>query len=382
MHATRCPDLAQGNRVEQADTGELDAMALTAITPLSLRDEVAEALADPGFTARTHERPELADGLRAAAAELARAAFDDDDEAAQDVAHRTLYALHDQSAWSPVDRPRFNQHDLTLQAVMLELEAGFERQLERMLPLPEDPPADPGDFAPWLADLALARALPGLEPSGLGAYVREHATLEQLREMVAAKSLFFLKEPDPWAMVIPSLRGEAKAGLLDLLLDEYGWGRYEHMHSTVYERLMDRLGLATDYDHYVDSTDWRYLRTLTYQGMLARHRRLCRRMYGYVYFVEADSPGSMEHYIAGFRRLGLDDEDVLRFYELHVTADEGHQQVALEELCVPVVAAEPAAAPEVARGVLEGRWLGTEYSRFLRERWESGRSALVEGASL
>ena len=88
----------------------------------------------------------------------------------------------------------------------------------------------------------------------MGSYLRDEISLEQLEEIVAMRSLFFLKEPDPWAMVIPSLHGEAKAGLLDLLLDEYGWGRYDHMHSTVYEELMRALGLETGYDAYLDRT--------------------------------------------------------------------------------------------------------------------------------
>ena len=54
------------------------------------------------------------------------AAFTDGDEDALDAAHRALYALYAQSAWSPLSAPRDNQHDLTLAAVLLELERGFE----------------------------------------------------------------------------------------------------------------------------------------------------------------------------------------------------------------------------------------------------------------
>ena len=43
-----------------------------------------------------------------------------------------------------------------------------------------------------------------------------------------------------------------------------------------------------------------------------------------------------------------------KFYDLHVTADEGHQEVALNEMIRPVVAAEPERRADIARGVLEG----------------------------
>ena len=85
----------------------------------------------------------------------------------------------------------------------------------------------------------------------------------------------------------------------------------------------------------------------------------------------------MVNYIAAWKRLNLgDDERITKFYELHITADEGHQDVALNEVIKPVVAAEPAATPEVARGVLEGHAVHHLFSAHLRSSFEAGRSAL------
>lgn len=338
-----------------------------------LDDRIADAIADETLVARRVDEPAWAESLLASARAVSAAAFDDDDAAAAEVAHRALYLLYAQSSWSPVSAPRANEHDPLLHEVLGVLEAGLERQLGRFA-LPDEPPRDADAFCAWLQDLALEREL--VPASGMGPFLREQATLEQMREIVAQRSLFFLKEPDPWAMVIPSLHGPAKAGLIDVLLDEYGWGRYEHMHSTVYETLMAKLELDTEFDAYVDRTAWQYLAALNLQGMYARNRRLCRRMYGYIYLVEADSPRSMTNYLAAWERLGIDDPDVTRFYDLHVTADEGHQQVALEEMIRPVVAAEPDAAPEIARGVLEGVHVHSWFSRHLVESFCSGRSSL------
>jgi hypothetical protein len=355
-------------------------MATAPTTLPDFDDHVRHALADPDLTERLARDREAADALVGGARALAAAAFDDGDADALDTAHRSLYLLYAQDAWSPVSAPRANQHDLTMAAVLLELEAGFERSLARV-PLPDDLPGDPEAFGPWLADLALRRELPQLPPTGMGPYIRDRITLDQLKEIVAQRSLFFLKEPDPWAMVIPSLQGPAKAGLLDLLLDEYGWGRYDHMHSTVYEDLMRRLELDTTYDAYFERTSWQFLASLNLQGLYARHRRLCRRMYGYIYLVEADSPDSMRNYIAGYNRLGIDDEDFLKFYDLHITADEGHQDVALNEVVLPVVRAEPAAMAEVARGVLEGHVVHHGFSEHLHDCFSNGRSSLREASS-
>ena len=351
-------------------------MPITTTTQLPVHPldaAVRDAIAAPDLSAQTAREPAYAAALLDEAADVARAAFDDGDVVALDIAHRALYHLYSLAMWSPTDAPRQNEHDLTLAGVLRALEDGFERSLATIAP-PDEPPRDPEEFATWLERIVLEE--PPLPDRGFGAFLRDSITLDQMRDIVAMRSLFFLKEPDPWAMVIPSLRGPAKAGLIDVLLDEYGWGRYDHMHSTVYEVLMDRLGLETGYDAYFDRTVHQFLAVLNYQGMLARHRRLCRRMYGYIYLVEAESPQAMRGYLAAFDRLGVTDPDIRRFYDLHVTADEDHQRVALEEMITPVVRAEPEARHEIARGVLGGQHLEDAFTRHLLERFSAGQSAL------
>lgn len=344
-------------------------------TTTRLDDLVVEALATPGLAEVLAADPARTEALLIGARKVAEAAFVREEPEALDVAHRALYVLGAQQGWSPVDAHRDNEHDLTLAAVRLELERAFEAQLARSVELPDDLPTDPESFGPWIEQLALERPLAFDGPS-MGAFYRDHVTLEQLSEVVAQRSLFFLKEPDPWAMVIPSLHGRAKAGLIDLILDEYGWGRFDQMHSTVYAVLMGKLGLRADYDHYFDQASWQALAGENFQAMMARHRRLCRRMYGYIFLVEASSPGSMKHYLAAYARVGIDDPEVLKFYELHIDADEGHSDVALNEVIMPVVGDEPAAMAEIARGVLEGRWIHTLFSNHLHECFGAGRSSL------
>ncbi|MDO9353759.1 MAG: iron-containing redox enzyme family protein [Solirubrobacteraceae bacterium] len=337
---------------------------------------IRQALDDPDLRARTEAEPTYAAGLIADARATATAAFAEGDGPALDAAHRTLYAIYAQHAWSPVGAMRDNQHDPTIAAVLAELVRGFEGWLAGFA-LPEAPPEEPEAFTAWLTDLALHRPMPELPSTGMGDFIRDEITLDQLKEIVAQRSLFFLKEPDPWAMVIPSLHGEAKAGLLDLLLDEYGWGRYDQMHSTIYEDLMGALELETGYDAYAPRTSWQFLAGMNLQNMYARHRRLCRRMYGYIYLVEADSPRAMKNYLGAWDRLGLgDDERITRFYELHVTADEGHQEVALDEIILPVVKAEPQARTDIARGVWEGRVTDELFANHRKDAFGAGRSSL------
>jgi hypothetical protein len=66
-----------------------------------LVDLVAEALATPDLAAELDRDPDRRARLLDGARVLAARAFEDEDPAALDAAHRALYHLASQSAWSP-----------------------------------------------------------------------------------------------------------------------------------------------------------------------------------------------------------------------------------------------------------------------------------------
>lgn len=349
-----------------------------ALTPPPVREmgklthAVREALRSDDLDHRLEREGSIVLPLTDALPELLERAFVADEEDALDDVHRALHAIVSEGVGTP-GAHRGNEHHPVIVAARDRIDEAFEASLART-PLPEEPPADVDAFATWLADLALEREVH--PPSGMGEYLRRHASLEEMREIVAQRSLFFLREPDPWIQALPTLHGPAKAGLIDLLLDEYGWGRLEHLHSTIYAELMQRLGLDTTPEAYADSVAWPFLAILNYQAMVGHRHRLTARLYGYIYLLEADSPASMEGYLAAWHRLGIDDPKILRFYELHAEADEGHRDLALHEVVVPVVRDHPELAPDIARGVLEGRLLHHRFSAHLATAFSEGRSSL------
>jgi hypothetical protein len=294
-----------------------------------------------------------------AAQQLARAAFFDNDPSALEEAHRSLYAIYANRIWRPT--PDLKSADLLRYRLILE--AGFRSRLDRVRE--EDdidltPPAE--NLGEWFESLALGEH--PLDDGSWGAYLKDDATLDALKSVVAQRSLFFLREPDPWIYAVPTLTGIAKAGLIDLLLDEYGWGKLDRMHSTIYANLMDALGLETELDHYELTTSWQFLATLNHQWMCALDPMLGRRLIGTIYLTEADSPQAMTNYLAAYDRLGIDDPRVLEFYELHVAADENHRDVALSEVAVPVAEAEGAAAAQaIATGIFDARTLEAEFAQ-------------------
>lgn len=343
----------------------------------SLRELVADLLAIDEFhvsgAARRELDLQLAAALRKSAA-VTNAAFDWELPDSLDDAHRSLYSLYADRVWRAPSEPRPEYAEIAIRRIRSSLETGFRHYLARRRgfePLTMDGAADASE---WVQALAL-----GSHPRDhecWGEFARDRVELDQLKEVVAQRSLFFLREPDPWIYAIPTLEGAPKAGLMDLLLDEYGWGKLERMHSNVYATLMGALDLPATTDYFESASSWRYIATLNHQWMCALTPEHSRRLLGTIYLTEATSPDAMTNYLAAWERLGISDPEVTEFYELHVSADENHRDVALHEVVMPVCQTEPAALDEVALGIFDARTLEAEFADYLVERFASGRSSL------
>ncbi|SUA46559.1 Uncharacterised protein [Nocardia africana] len=72
-------------------------------------------------------------------------------------------------------------------------------------------------------------------------------------EYFAHRSIYHHKEADPYAWVIPRLRGQAKAALVAVEYDEFGAGRGEDVHARLFADLLAGAGLDDTYLHYLDA---------------------------------------------------------------------------------------------------------------------------------
>ena len=99
-------------------------------------------------------------------------------------------------------------------------------------------------------DALLVEPVDGAGPSW---HLRRDGELWQLREYVAHRSLYHLKEADPQAWVIARLDGPAKAALVTVEHDEYGAGDPDRMHARLFADMMAALELSTAYGHYLDA---------------------------------------------------------------------------------------------------------------------------------
>jgi hypothetical protein len=260
---------------------------------------------------------------------------------------------------------------------------GFRRELERCFEAGlldvVGPPAR--TVAAEEMDSALRAIIAADDAPSLSSHVQRTASLEQVLEFVIHRSAYQLKEADPHTWVAPRLTGAPKAALVEIQADEYGGGRPERIHATLFASTMEALGLDPAYGAYLDRIPGVTLATVNLMSLLGLHRRWRGAIVGHLALFEMTSSVPNRRYATGLRRLGFDDARVTGFFDEHVTADAVHESIAAVDLAGGLARAEPALTPDILWGAealveLEGRW-----ARHLLDAWEAGRSSLREGAT-
>jgi hypothetical protein len=277
-----------------------------------------------------------------------------------------LYELH-YRGFREVDE-RWEWHSDLIE-IRCDLEADFEATLRERL---RDAPADPAKLGASIVELIDADDGPQLS-----VYMERSADVDQFREFLIHRSAYQLKEADPHSWAIPRLEGPAKAALVEVQADEYGGGRPERVHATLFAKAMRALDLDPTYGVYLDRIPAVTLATVNLMSLFGLHRRLRGTIVGHLAGFETTSPIPNSRYAKGLRRLGV-GEDALDFFDEHVEADSVHENIAVYDMAQGLAIAEPDLADDVLFGVralldLDGRWAG-----HVLASWERGATSLLE----
>jgi hypothetical protein len=272
-----------------------------------------------------------------------------------------LYELHyrgfagvdDECEWDPA-----------LLAVRAALERVFLGALRRDVPAGDDVAAE---LETLLVEPVDAR--------GVSHHLHRGGERWQVREYVAHRSLYHLKEADPQAWVIPRLDGAAKAALVTVEHDEYGAGDPDRMHAHLFAEMMRALDLDAAYGAYLDAAPAQTLAEVNLMSLCGLHRSLRGALVGQFATVELTSSPGSDRLVRAMRRLGMPDAAV-EFYAEHVEADAVHEQLVRRGVLAPLLAAEPHLAADVVFGIRASGFLADRLGTLLLERWAEGRSAL------
>ncbi|GAA5134304.1 iron-containing redox enzyme family protein [Pseudonocardia adelaidensis] len=196
----------------------------------------------------------------------------------------------------------------------------------------------------------------------------------QVREYVAHRSLYHLKEADPQAWVIARLDGPAKAALVTVEHDEYGAGDPDRMHARLFADMMRALDLDDGYGAYLDAAPAETLAEVNFMSLCGLHRSLRGALVGQFATVELTSSPGSDRMVRAMHRLGLAEADA--FYAEHVEADAVHEQLVRRGVIAPLLAAEPALAPDVVFGIRASGFLADRFGERLLASWARGMPSL------
>jgi hypothetical protein len=307
--------------------------------------------------------------------ERVRTLPDDTDLLTDDDLHLALWVLYElhYGGFDGVD-PAV-EWDPDLLRVRAALEAPFEAALRRRAaPHVDRVTAADGDLAERLFELG-----GGFEGPSVARFVHREATLEQFVEFMVHRSIYQLKESDPHSWVIPRITGKPKAALVELQYDEYGGGRPERLHATMFGDSMEGAGLDRTYGAYIDRVPGYTLANNNVMSLLGLHRRLRGAAMGHLGAYEATSSIPCRKYAGGVRRLGL-PEVVAAYFDEHVEADAVHEQLAFRDICAGLVESGQAEEEDVVLGAVACLLMDAVVGELMLGAWTEGRSTLRGGA--
>ncbi len=258
--------------------------------------------------------------------------------------------------------------EASLLGLRAELEEQFERALTEAVPSPLQCPH------PTESDLALRAIAAADDGPSLSLHLAREGTHEQLLEFLVHRSAYQLKEADPHSWALPRLTGAPKAAMVEIQADEYGAGRADRIHSEMYARSLEAVGLSPEYGAYLDHIPGSTLATVNLISLFGLHRRLRGALVGHLALFEMSSAIPSRRYGDALRRLGW--APAAEFFDEHVEADAVHENIAAVDLAGGLMRQEPALGPDVMFGAEALAELDRRSARQVLGCWSAGETSL------
>jgi len=167
----------------------------------------------------------------------------------------------------------------------------------------------------------------------------------------------FLSESSAMGRNVLGNFGAHTSELFKIMIDEYGYGVHTTKHSSIFERLMQQMGLSHHVHDYWQFYTASSLSLVNYFHYLSANHDNLFRYLGALYFTEASLAHVTKKQSATLKAIFGQDLDTAYFDEHH-HIDKHHGRMALEKLIAPMVEQYgESIVPDVVRGFEELRLL-------------------------
>ena len=275
-----------------------------------------------------------------------------------------LWTLHELSFRGFEDADERAEWDPGLLGVRHDLEEALEERLRSRW-------SEAGSYAapgPVGVPEALEALVAEDDGPSLADHVRRHADRDQVLELLRQRSVYHLKESDPSAFVVPRLPVRAKAALMALQFDEYGDGDPNRLHSHLFARGLEAVGLRAEYGAYVDDALTENLEMNNAGSLFGLHRRLRGAAMGHLAAFEMTSSLPSRKMVQGLDRLGLTGP-MSDYYDEHVEADAVHEHLAARDICGTLAEDEPDQAEDILFGAFTCLDVEARFAAVMLDTW-------------
>lgn len=254
---------------------------------------------------------------------------------------------------------------------LLEARRALERAFELALRGRVSPPTSERGVG-----VALDEIVGGVEPPLLASFIEHQATVEQVREVLACRSISALHEADAHSWTIPRLHDAPKAALVEILSERHGGGHAGRMHAATFARCLLAAGLDDRYGAYADHVPTAVFTSMNTMSLFGLHRRLRGASVGHL--ASFESTWALPHRACsnGLRRLGF-GADATTYFDEHTESDPIREHLATHELAGALADAEPELADDILFGAAAGIFVDGRLWMGVLSRFRAGDSALL-----
>lgn len=208
-------------------------------------------------------------------------------------------------------------------------------------------PDDPDAYSEWIK--GVVQSHPSNVQHPLFDFLEKDASYEQLREYVLQEAPFDLFFADVLASLLPGVYGEPKMEIIENFWDEMGCGRPEMVHRTLRMDLMKELDLQVESYGDPDRFLLSEIELANAYFLGAADRGHAVHLIGMLLATESMVPGRLNKQIAGWRRVGLREEQMTYLLE-HTVADVEHAEDWMTHVVQPIIRDRPEMRTELTLG--------------------------------